>query len=226
MSKHQQILDELQTQISLKREFDFMNIYKGVPLVCKGVLIKTDHEAAFFEIKPPDSICLTWNKDTHILDNRMFSGIKAEVQEFDIHTGIAKVGNFNYTERGFGDRAMVRVEPQEPLPAKISWDNYQIEATIVDISLTGFGLQLDHPIEQTPTQNARVSLKFQLLDRDLEIPARVKAVFEADGGYRLATSFEDTSPGYGNIAQYITRRRVDLRQEIQEKYNQALKEQA
>jgi hypothetical protein len=222
MSKHQQILTELGNHVASKSEFDFMNSYKGVPLVYKGEIQAVQDEAAIFKIQAPDSVCLTWDDTTHILDNRLLSGIKARVLDFDIQSGIAKLGEFDFTERSFGDRSMVRVEMEDPIPVQIRWEKNQIEATIVDISLTGLGVQVNLPEKQIPTQNTPVNLKFQILERQVEIPGKIVAVFEANGGYRIATHIEDTSPGYPHIAQFISRRRIDLRQEIQDKYDQAI----
>lgn len=222
MNKHQQILSELKSYVSLKSEFDFMNIYKGVPLVYKGELQHIIDDAAVFVFQSPDSICLTWSETTHIIDNRLLSGIKARVLDFDVQSGLATLGDFDYAERSFGDRIMVRVGTQEPIPTQVKWEKNLFDGAIVDVSLTGFGIQLDLPKEQIPTKNSRVNLKFQILEREIEIPAKVKAIFEDDDCYRLATYFEDTNPGYATIAQYITRRRVDLRQEIQDKYDLAM----
>ncbi len=226
MSNHQKILTELKRFVGQNREFDFMNVYKGVPLVYKGVLQDIQGEEVIFELQSIDSICLTWSKETHILDNSLFSGIKADVMDFNINSGQVLLSNFSYSDRGFGDRALVRVEPEDPIPVQLRWDDTKMEAKIVDISLTGFGIQLEQLQEQIQTRGKRIHLKFQILNRDIDMPAKVMDTFQADGGHRLATYFEDTSTAYSTIAQYITRRRVDLRREIQEEYDQAIKTDA
>lgn len=223
MSNHRQILTEIKKYVGQSREFDFMNIYKGVPLVYKGILQEIQGEKAVFELQSPDSICLSWSAETHILDNSLFSGIKANVAAFDINTSLVTLDNFNYSERGFGERALVRVEPAEPIPVELRWDDQYIDAGIVDLSLTGFGIHLDQASEQIPAKGTRIHLKFKILNSEIEMPAKVMAIFEAQGGQRVATYFDDTSTGYSTIAQYITRRRVDLRKEIQEKHDHAMK---
>lgn len=222
MSNHRKILAELKKFVGQNRDFDFMNVYKGVPLVYKGILKEIQGNEAVFEFQSPDSICLSWSNETHILDNSLFSGIKADVVDFDVDSGRVSLGNFSYSDRGFGERAMVRVEPAEPIPVQLRWDDHQTEAGIVDLSLTGFGIQMDQAQEQVPSKGTRLRLKFQILNRTIEMPAKVMAIFDTQEGLRLATYFEDTSTGYGTIAQYITRRRVDLRKEIQDKYDQAI----
>jgi len=223
MSKNLQILTELKSYTATKNEFDFMNSYKGVPLVYKGVIQEITDNTALFELQPPDSICLTWDDTTHILDDRLMTGIKARVLDFDIQSGKAELGDFVYTDRSFGDRTMVRVEIDDPISVHIQWKKNQIEATIVDISLTGLGIQIDLPKEQIPPSNTPINLKFQMLESPIEISGMVVAAFKANGNHRLAIYIEDTSPGYPHMAQFITRRRVDIRQEIQDQYDQAIK---
>jgi hypothetical protein len=133
------------------------------------------------------------------------------------------LGDFDYTERSFGDRTMVRVVMEDPIAVQIQWKKNKIEAKIVDISLTGLGIRVDLPKEQIPTSNTPINLKFQILKRQIEISGMVVAVFEANGSHRLAIYIEDTSSGYPQIAQFISRRRIDIRQEILNKYDQAIK---
>ena len=223
MSKHQQILTELKNHVADKSEFDFMNSYKGVPLVYKGEIQAVQADAAVFKIQAPDSVCLTWDDTTHILDNRLMSGIKARILDFDIQSGKVTLADFDDTERSVGDRTMVRVETEDPIAVQIHWKKHQIEATIVNISLTGLGIQVDLPKEQVPTPNTPISLRFQVLERPIEISGMVVTVFEVNGDHRLAIYIEDTSPGYPQMTQFITRRRMDIRQEIQDKYDQAIK---
>ena len=90
MKTSERILADLKRRVGFEQEIDFMNIYKGVPLVYTGYLQEVEDDAAIFRVEPPDSVCLTWDEHTYILDEHFISGIKAQVLDFDITSGEVK----------------------------------------------------------------------------------------------------------------------------------------
>jgi hypothetical protein len=221
VNTNEQILAELRDRIGTDRELDFMSIYKGVPLIFKGQLQGIEEGTASFRVQPPESVSLTWDAHTTILDEYFLSGVRARVVEFDIHSGVVKLENFNYSERGFGERAIARAKLDEPIEVQIDDGEKSYRAVLMDISLTGFGVRVDLPRDAIPAKGTMFNFQFQLLGRDLEIPGTLLDVEDINDHFRLAISFQSDVPGQALIAQFITRRRADIRQEIQYLYDQA-----
>jgi hypothetical protein len=222
MDSNAQIISDLQIKIGYKQPLDFLSDCKGVPVVIKGHIFEVREKSIIFKVQPPDSVCMSWDEYALILHDIFISGIQGRILALDLKDGTVELGEFSYSDRGFGGRAMVRVRPEEPIEAQLVLGKNILLCQIVDLSLNGFGL-LAEPIKSAQlTKGSPALLKLKLLDKKIEIPGTLLGIFSKGETTRMAMSFSQDAPGQATVARYITRRRAEIRQEIQTAYQKSI----
>jgi len=222
MDTNAQIISDLQHKIGFQKPLDFLNDWKGIPVIVKGYIQEVQNEAIVFRLEPPDSICFARNEYTLILHGIFIMGIQARILACDLQNGIAELGEFTYSNRGFGERATVRVQPDAPITAELSFDKTTISCKVLDISLNGFGLSTKSIGDLKDAKGKAICIKLRLLEQEIEIPGTVVGIFLKEDSLRLAISFAQDAPNHDVISRYIAHRRVEIRQEIQTAYQEAV----
>jgi hypothetical protein len=72
------------------------------------------------------------------------------------------------------------------------------------------------------TLGQAITLKVSLLDQEIEISGKLLGLFPQENRIRLAMSFSSDVSGSTVVTRFITRRRAEIRQEIQNAYQQAI----
>lgn len=222
MDSNVQIIRDLQNKIGFRETLDFLSDYKGVPVVIKGQIHKIRPESIVFKVEAPDSICMSWDEQALLLQDSFISGIQGKILDFNLQEGTVELGELVYSDRGFGGRAMVRVEPQEIIEGSLISDEASFPCQVVDLSLNGFGLLTESLEAAELSRGQNVSVKLSLMAKAIEIPCRILGIFPKEDSVRLAVSFSAEAPGSAVVTRYITRRRAEIRQEIQAAYQAAL----
>ena len=142
MLSDRQIYTELTKLLKEDPFFDFMNMYKGLPLVYEAVLQNVGEKSAKFKVVSPSSVCLDWEPQTTILEDQKTATLTANVIDFDILTGIVELTNFRYGGRHVGNRMIVRVEPRDEIGVEVETDSQVLTGELADISLTGLGVRV------------------------------------------------------------------------------------
>jgi hypothetical protein len=222
MAINAQIRSELISLVNVREAFEFLNIYKGIPLVYKATLLKIGEHQLIFKVDHPSAVCLLWEADITILEERNSVAISAQVAAFDITTGTVNLTNLAYTDRGFGVRTMVRVEPSEPIPVEITHGKQSIMGEMLDVSLTGFGLRTPTLGAQPLETRDEVRLAVKLMDRLVNPMGTIISITPEEKTYRLAVRFavEVTIPVV--IARFITHRRAEIHRELRSQFEVAL----
>ena len=222
MDSSAQIITDLGNKIGPYQPLDFLSYWKGVPVMITGHIQEVHDESIVFRLEPPDSICFAQDEHALILHDVFIMGIQGRILAFDPQNSIAELGELIYVDRGFGDRSIVRVEPEGPIPAELFLDDTSLSCQVVDISLTGFGL-LAKPVKNLKAVKGKsTNIKLSLMDREIEIPGTIVGIFPKADSVRLAMSFSQDAPNHAVVARYITQRRAEIRQEIQTAYQQAV----
>jgi hypothetical protein len=221
-----QIKADLLTISGVEKTFELLNIYKGVPLVYKATLNQIGDHTIQMSVEPPWSICLKWEPSTIMLYDKNSLAIKARVVSFDVKTGNVELGDLQYADRGFGVRAMVRVEPGEPIAVKISCEDQSSVGEMLDVSLTGLGIRIktlgDPPFQTHDT----VDIVMNLMGKTLHPTGTILSIREVHGDYRLAVQFVSEITVPVEIARYVTHRRADIHRELRETYDAAIQDAA
>lgn len=218
-----QIISDLQDKIGPQQPLDFLSYWKGVPVVTKGHIFKIRPESIIFKVEPPDSICFTQGEHGLILHDIFIMGIQGRILTHDLKAGTVELGEFSYVDRGFGERSIVRVEPDAPIPATLLLGGTGFKCQVVDISLNGFGLTIESAAGAKASKGQAAAIQLKLANKEIEIPGKLLGVFPKAEITRLAMSFSQDAPNHALVARYITRRRAEIRQEIQAAYEQAVR---
>jgi len=222
MDTNAQIIADLQNKVGFRQNLDFLSQCKGVPVIVKGRIQEVHPESILFQVDPPDSICMREDETALILRDAFISGIQGRILAFDLAAGTIELGEFIYVDRGFGDRSIVRVEPDIPIEARLIVGEAALPCRVVDISLNGFGLLAESPRAAALAKGQAITLQLSLLRQKIEIPGALMGVFPKAESVRLAMTFSQEAPGSAVVTRYITHRRADIRQEIQASYQEAL----
>ena len=226
MDSNAQIISDLENKIGFHQTVDFLSECKGVPVVIKGQIVAVHPESILFQVEPPDSICMNRDEYALLLHDSFISGIQGRILKFDLADGQIEVGGFTYSDRGFGGRAMVRVKPEAPIQAELFFGDIRLPCEVVDLSLNGFGILTQPGQDIKFTKGQVTNIKMELLNQEVEISGTLVGVFPKDKNIRLAMSFSQDVPGQAAVVRYITRRRAEIREEIQAAYQTALNNNA
>ena len=232
MNTNAQIITDLKKKIGTDQVLDFLSDWKGVPVVVKGYIHEIRDESIIFQVEPPDSICFDQDDHALILHDIFIMGIQGRILTYDPQKDMVELGEFIYMDRGFGNRSTARVEPnipipaelvlpEAPIPAELVLDETAIVCQVVDISLNGFGLLAEFRDDLKTKKGESNSLKLNLLDQEIEIPGMLVNIIPKGDTVRLAMSFSQEAPGSLVVTRYISRRRAEIRQEIQNAYQLA-----
>jgi len=222
MERNAQIIRDLKSKVGPNQGLDFLSDWKGVPVMIKAHIREVRDQSIVFQVDPPDSICLSQDESALILHDIFIVGIQGRILAIDLPKGTVELGEFSYRDRGFGYREMVRVEPDVPIEAELFGGEFTFTVQVVDLSLNGFGVIVTASQGEALSKGQAITLKLKLLDKEIEIPGTILNVFPKDDHYRLAISFAQDASGGMAVTRYITRRRAEIRQEIQAAYQQAL----
>jgi hypothetical protein len=226
MGLHTQLKADLIKRQGVENAFELINIYKGLPLAYKATLETIGDHSLQMSVDSPSSVCLSWENSTIILDIQHSLAFEAQIVSFYIEKGIVELSDLSPTDRGFGFREMARVEPDKPIPVKISGEVHTVIGEMLDISLTGIGIQT-HYLGDPPLKIGDiVRLAVILMGKNTGPSGTIISVLPEEGTYRLGIRFtlEETVPNL--IARYVTRRRAEIHREIQDAYNAAYQDAA
>jgi hypothetical protein len=222
MDSNIQIIKDLRNKIGFNQTIDLLNYHKGVPVIIHGKIHEIRQKSILFKVEPPDSICLNWNEFTLILRDTFISGIQGRILDFELQSGIVELGEFVYSDRGFGERAMVRVEPIEVIKANLIFEETSVPCKVIDLSFNGFGILTESKETANLPRGQTITIKLNLFDQEIEIASTLLAIYPKPDHFRLAATFSQETPGYNLVTRYITERRAEIRQEILEAYQQAI----
>lgn len=233
MELNEQIILDLKNKVGSSQGLDFLSDWKGVPVIVKGYIQEIRDQSIVFRVEPPDSICLAQDEHALILHDIFIVGIQGRILKLDLNQGIVELGEFKFIDRGFGNRNTVRVEPDtpipaelvlpdSPIPAELVLDETIISCQVVDVSLNGFGVLAEAPQDEVFAKGQTITLKLRLLDQEIEIPGTLMGIFPKEDQFRLAISCSQDAPGNAVVTRFISRRRAEIRQEIQNAYQQAV----
>jgi hypothetical protein len=172
-------------------------------------------------VEPPYSVCLTWESSTIILDSSHSFAFTAQVDHFDIQKGIVELSELNPIDGGFGTKEMTRVEPDDPIPVKISNKEISIIGEMLDVSITDIGIRVNSLGEPPLGSGDMVQLALIVMGKNAGSSGTVVSIQPQGSTYRLGIRFtlEETVPDL--LARYITHRRAEIHRELLDAYNTA-----
>jgi hypothetical protein len=225
MKSNVMILAELRNCLQeSKLAFEFMSLYKGVPFSCQAALQRVEGNVAEFKVRPPESVLLRRQSSALMLNDQNIEPLKAQVISFDLQSGLIRLDGFSYVDSKFGNRSEARVEPEVILDVEIRLQDHTFSGQLVDISISGAGVMVFGKGVEGFHRGAEVSFQVLLPGGAAKLPARIQSLEQKDDAVRLAVRFLENAPGQHAVTTYVTQRRREIWQEVQQMYNLSVRE--
>jgi hypothetical protein len=206
------------------RDFSFLNLYKGVPLVCRARLDRVEGSAAYYTVQPPESVALKAEQTTLVLSDGLLEPLEAKVECVDLATGEYCLKEFTYAGSKFANRRELRVEPAGRLKVDIVSDGRSAAGEIADISVRGLGVNVPQQEQSTLfIQGLTVGITLHLPKNEVRLEGKIRNVSRKPESARLAIEFTGTVPEKAIIIRYVMQRRSEIVSEVRTLYEQEIR---
>ena len=206
------------------RDFSLLNVYKGVPFVCKAILERVEGKLATFTVNCIETASLQTEKNTLILSDGLLEPLEATLVAADYQKGLFTFTQFIYAGSKFANRRELRVEPSMPLEVSLVGEENTILGELLDISVRGAGVSVaPQNRESRFTHGGQVCLNLTIPEGKLSLEGKIRNVVKSASSFRLAIEFMGSVPEKVPLIRYIMRRRAQIFAEVREIYEQRLK---
>jgi len=213
------ILSELKHLLDEQEEIGLMSFYQSLPLTYRGVIYDVGVEDVTLIVQPPDSVCLAWDSLVYLLGPEPIDLLRADVVSFDIVSGAVKLNNFRYGGPNLGKRMITRVIPSENLKVDVRTDEAAFSTVMLDISSQGVGLKLEADAAGAELKKGKqVQVTMHLPAQKVPALGVVTTVDAAGDEKHFSIVFKEENIDIRPVWQYISHRRMEILQELQEKY--------
>jgi hypothetical protein len=209
------VINAIKRLILTDPSVELLNFYKSYPMAIRAKIITLENDNLTLSVSPPGSVCLYQNKTTILLSNNLHDAIRARVVHFDISAEKVELSNLGYISSWIGRRMIVRVQPGQAIPVTLERGGMVIRGNMADVSLNGMGVVVTNPIVK---KEDSFQISVQLPEGDLSLPGRVVEVTPLTAANRLAIKFTANSKEIALILKYISKRRMELQDEVQRLY--------
>jgi hypothetical protein len=199
---------------------DLLSFYKSYPISIKATILSYENGNLSLTVSPPESVCLYQSKIAILLSNNLHDAIRAKVVRFEIGSEKAELTSLAYIGPWIGRRMIVRVQPGQSLPVILERDGMVIRGSVADITLNGIGVLVTNPIVK---KEDLFTVNIQLPEGEFSVPGKVVEVTPLTGFNRLAITFTANNKQIALILKYISKRRVELHDEVQHLYEKVYK---
>jgi hypothetical protein len=198
------------------RDFQLLNIYKGVPVICNAWLESVEGAEGQFSIQSPAAAVLMTQKSTILLSDGLLEPIHAQIVNFDLLTSRARLSGFTYAGSKLLNRHELRVEPASPIKVALEIGSQMLACEMVDISMRGVGVRV-HSIlvDENMKPGDKVDAMLQMPEGMISLPGRIRNIARSSSSVRISIEFTAEVPEKVHVVRYIMRRRAEIFYEIQ-----------
>lgn len=226
MESSAQILTDLKAVLSENhRDFSFLIMYKGVPLICRAQLNQVINTQALFTVQPPESAVLCLEDSTLVLSDGLLEPLEATLVCNNLVTGEFSLSGFSYAGSKFANRRELRVEPAQALDIEVRADGRSFPGKLADLSVRGLGVNLEiNNVTTIFIQGKNVSVYVALPTGTILMEGKVRsAIRSRSETLRLAVEFIGSVPEKATIIRYVMQRRSEIVAEVRALYEKAIK---
>lgn len=219
MPSNLQIISDLRLIKENNQTVDLMNTFKGVPFISKCRIAEIDAERATIQTKDFALVCILQEGRTRLLGSDFFEPASASVESVDLLAGTAVLQNFSYLGAKLGDRMLVRVEPAEPVPARLDIGSDTTPGCMIDISLNGMGVVVPQG-EFTPLlkPGATVHVQTELPRGEIAMTGVVLSAIKRPEDFRLSVRFNPEHNHKAVIFRYLIDRRTEIEADLRQEF--------
>jgi hypothetical protein len=116
-----------------------LNVYKGLPISYDASISSVGDTEIRVHSNRFQLACLYYQRETYLQGNEFPFLLRSQVTSLDLGHQDATLTSLEVADKGIGERAQIRVEPDESLIARIKFDGSAMEfiAPLADISAEG-----------------------------------------------------------------------------------------
>jgi hypothetical protein len=134
-------------QIARNRsEIKLLNVFKGLPISYDVSINSIGDSGIQVHSNRQQIACLYHQRETYLQGEELPFILRSQVMSINLGKEDAVLANLEVAPISIGNRAQIRVEPDEPLLAVVKFDNSSAEffVPIADISGEGAGIYFEH----------------------------------------------------------------------------------
>lgn len=216
------IVNHLYQILHAEEEVQFHNIYHGVPIGYPGKIVEVGKKTVRFQTHPHQLYCMKQENSTHLESNLLPSLVQADVLSVDMPGRCAMLGRFTFTEPAFNPHEDVRVEPPEPLPLGLWYEEeLRFPAHLQALSLHALTVHLD-PDSRPPDRlhsGEMIQARFGFAPapgnkRIVRLEGRIRRIEVQDDTRSLDLQIFPSQEQQELLARYIARRQKEILTEI------------
>lgn len=123
-----------------------LNVYKGLPISYEGSINFVNDSDIQVHSNRFQMACLYYQRETYLHGQEIPFLLRSEVVSLNLGKENATLSNLEVAQKGIGERTQIRVEPEEPLIARIRFEGSPMEflAPLADISAEGAAAHFEH----------------------------------------------------------------------------------
>ena len=132
--------------------------YQGITLTKKIKKVLVNQQGVLFQAFDRD-ICAALKGRVHLHSQLLIRPVKAMVKDQPVSKGLFSLFDFSHIKGDWYYRQYERVQPKDPTYVTLNYQNMDIRASILDISINGMGVLVgsseDHKLEFQPNTGIR-----------------------------------------------------------------------
>lgn len=123
-----------------------LNVYKGLPISYDAHINSVGSSDLQVHSNRFQLACLYYQRETYLFGDEFPFLLRSDVISLNLGKENATLTNLEVAQKGIGNRSQIRVEPEEPLVARIRFEGSPMEllAPIVDISAEGGAAEFEN----------------------------------------------------------------------------------
>jgi hypothetical protein len=186
-SEHREIIALLKQSHEKDAAVGLNNTFRGISVSYEARVIALHQDRATFDVHKYQAAAIALEKSTLITAPFLPKPVRARVAS--INNMSVDLWNFTYLHRPVIKRERLRLQPDTPTQVTFTTDNQEFSGTLVDISINGMGILVDHP--QPPPMGTLGQLRLTLAvfartgEREIDLSGKVINQLHDPNGCRI-----------------------------------------
>ncbi len=197
-----------------------INYHKGLPIMYPATVMGVDHGNLDLDVHPQQAVVIDSDRYTLIRSKLFPFAIAAHVQYVNIKKHAVSLNKLCYVEILAENRNSVRLSLDPPVQASILHEGEEIVGSLVDISVQGLAMIIDHYLQIESDTEVPVQFLLPDLVMQKEVPVKLPAkLIKIDGEaspYRCRFKISPDKQQEQALSRYIFQRQVAVIHELKE----------
>ena len=200
------------------KKISLSTFYKEMPITNTAEIIEIQGSKVLISTNELQLDAIRASGEAFIGLNKFAKTFRGIPIDYDIQLSTVTLNGFSYVKHFSDFREAVRVRLKKPLNVKMRKDDNIISGTILDISVSGCGMNIltAYGLDSTST----VSLKLKLMDpstyqvAEADIPCSINIVDDTVRPYKVALKFIHDTYTEEVVSKFIYQRQLEILKEI------------